>query len=285
MKLNCFEHVTIQIRSDFAITLVLMNTNLTNNASEFLKAAIQAACAAEQIILDYYSQQVQVDYKQDESPVTIADVEAERAIRKILTQAFPDHGFYGEETGQASMDADYIWLIDPIDGTKSFIREYPFFSTQIALMHQGEIIVGVSNAPGFNELAYAERNGGAYFNNKLIRTSSINTIKQASLSSGNIASLAGSNQWQAYGQLLQQVNRTRGYGDFYHYHLLACGKIDVIVESDLNILDIAALSLIVTEAGGVFTELDGSSINLETRTVLAAANQVLYDQVMDQLKI
>ncbi len=245
--------------------------------SPFLRVAIQAAEVAQVVIKKYYAQSLEVQLKEDQSPVTEADIETEKTIKSLIHGAFPDHGFLGEETGLTNPDAEYVWLTDPIDGTKSFIRQYPFFSTQIALMHHDELILGVSSAPLFNELAYAEKGNGAFLNDERIEVSMITDIKAATLSFGNIKTLAAGGQWQHLGEILQQVNRTRGYGDFYHYHLLAAGKIDVVVESDVNILDIAALSVIINEAGGVFTDLDGDALNLDTTSVLAAGSQELHD--------
>jgi histidinol-phosphatase len=239
--------------------------------SQFLSLAIEAAHAGEEVIRHYYNSNLKVSVKQDQTPVTVADIETEQKIKEVILGACPDHGFYGEETGKTNLDAEYTWLIDPIDGTKSFIRKCPFFSTQIALMRNNELVLGVSNGVMFDELAWASRDEGAYLNDIPIRVSGINSLQAASLSTGNIARLVGNPvAWAAVSQLMQSVNRTRGYGDFYHYHLLASGKIDLVVESDVNILDIAALSVIVNEAGGVFTDLDGNQPNLDTTSVLAA---------------
>jgi histidinol-phosphatase len=247
----------------------------------FLKTAIEAAEAAQKVIKKYYAGDFEVEIKPDDSPVTIADIETEKTIKKIILDAFPDHGFFGEETGKVNEDAEYNWLIDPIDGTKSFVRGYPFFSTQIALMKNGELILGVSNSPEFNEMAYAEKGQGAWLNGEKITVSDIDTIKQSALSTGNLGTIAAKPaQWNNLGALIQKVHRIRGYGDFYHYHLLASGKIDIIVESDVNILDIAALAVIVREAGGVFTDLSGGELSLETTTVLAANSTSLHQQVL-----
>ncbi len=250
----------------------------------FLQVALDAAKAGETVIRHYYSNNVKVTMKEDYTPVTVADVETEQKIKEVISAAYPEHGFYGEETWQTNLEAEYVWLIDPIDGTKSFVREYPFFSTQIALMHRGEIIVGVSNGVMFDECAWATRGQGAFLNGDAIHVSDINGLRDAALSTGNIASLAAdTNQWQGLGSLAQSVNRTRGYGDFYHYHLLASGKIEIIVESDVNILDIAALSVIVSEAGGVFTDLNGAQPGLDTRSVLAANSQDIHQQVTQSI--
>lgn len=249
-------------------------------SNPYLDVALQAAKAGEEVIRHYYDANVKVTMKEDYTPVTVADVETEKKIKEIILGAFPEHGFYGEETGKTNPDAEYNWLIDPIDGTKSFVRQYPFFSTQIALMHNNEMIVGVSNGVLFNELAWASKGEGAFLNGEPLQVSDITQLRDAALSMGNIATLAGqASRWQGAAKLAQQVNRTRGYGDFYHYHLLASGKIEIVVESDVNILDVAALSVIVNEAGGTFTDLEGQTLNLDSRSVLATSNDTLYQEV------
>ncbi|MFO8002735.1 inositol monophosphatase family protein [Thioalkalivibrio sp.] len=244
--------------------------------SPFMATAQAAADAAETVIRHYYEAGVEIQIKADATPVTRADVESEDAIRTVIRECFPDHGFYGEETGQSDIDADYVWLIDPIDGTKSFVRGYPMFSSQIALMHRGELILGVSNAPLFGQRAWAERGQGAFLNGRRIQVAPTATLEEATLSTGNLKTLALSPCWADLGALVARMNRVRGYGDFYHYHLLASGSIDLVVESDVNILDIAALAVIVREAGGVFTDLAGNALGLDTRDVLAAANHDLH---------
>lgn len=236
----------------------------------FLPVALEAAKAARELILSYYGGVFDIETKADQTPVTVADRGAEQVIRDTLRNAFPDHGILGEEYGSETGDTQFLWLVDPIDGTKSFVKHYGMFSTQIALMHGGKLILGVSCAPAMNELVWATRGGGAYDENGRLHVSNVNNISQASISTGNIQSLAAGNRWPALGQILANADRTRGYGDYYHYHRLAAGQLDAVIESDVNILDIAALKLIVTEAGGVFTDLDGMAVNLDTRSVLAA---------------
>jgi histidinol-phosphatase len=242
-----------------------------------MATAQAAADAAETVIRHYYEAGVEIEMKPDATPVTRADVESEEVIRAVIRERFPDHGFYGEETGQSDIDADYVWLIDPIDGTKSFVRRYPLFSSQIALMHRGDLILGVSNAPLFGQRAWAEKGQGAFLNGRRIHVAPTATLGEATLSTGNLKTLALSPSWADLGALVARMNRVRGYGDFYHYHLLASGSIDLVLESDVNILDIAALAVIVREAGGVFTDLAGHALNLGTRDVLAAATHDLHD--------
>jgi histidinol-phosphatase len=252
-------------------------------SSQELRAAREAAQAAAEVIRSYYGKNPQVRTKSDASPVTEADVRSEEVIRDILTRSFPSYGFYGEETGQHAMGAENIWLVDPIDGTKSFVRNCPFFSTQIALMRAGRLVLGVSSAPAYGELAWAEEGAGAFLNDERIHVSSVGELAETFVSTGNLKTLAASPQWGRFGQFVTRVSRLRGYGDFVHYHLLARGSVDVVIESDLNILDIAPLVVIVREAGGTFTDLQGRDITLRTTSALAT-NGALHSKVLEALK-
>ena len=251
--------------------------------SAHLDAALEAARAAAEVVRHYYQGNLKVTLKADKSPVTEADIETEKTIRAILAAKFPAHGFYGEETGQSAMDAEYVWVVDPIDGTKAFVREYPMFSTQIALMQRGRLVVGVSSAPIYGELAYGEIGVGAWLNEQPIRVSSIDTIEAAALSTGNLKSLATGPQWPAFGRLIGRLSRIRGYGDFLHYHLLASGRIDAVVESDVNVLDVGACAVIVEAAGGRFTDMGGQPFSI-TSTGVLASNGRLHDAVLAAMR-
>ena len=241
-----------------------------------LQIACQAADAADRIAMDYFGGSIQVETKSDDSPVTVADREAEQAIRETLSRHFPDHGIHGEEFGRAGT-GETVWLIDPIDGTRSFIRGLPFWSVQIALMHEGHIVAGVSSAPALGERATAIAGQGARLGDQALSVAATDTIEAADVSFGNLQTLAAdAPRWGRLATLVGRAARTRAYGDYWHYHQLARGGLDAVIESDVNILDIAALSLVVTEAGGVFTDLEGKPVGLETTSVLAAATPALH---------
>lgn len=249
---------------------------------EFLDQAKAAAEDAAAIIREHYDRAFDVQYKSDASPVTEVDIASERAIRARLEAAFPDHGFYGEELGQAQPDADYLWLIDPIDGTKSFVRHYPVFSTQIALMHKGELVLGVSSAPVYGQLAWAVKGEGAYMDGKRIAVDEAKPLARSILSTGNLNPLLDNPTALAkLAETMRGAHRHRGYGDFLHYHLLASGSIDMICEAEVNILDIAALTVIVREAGGVMTDLKGGEIGLDTTTVAAANSEQMHQLLLE----
>lgn len=234
-----------------------------------LAVARDAAAAAADILRHYWRAGVAVERKVDATPVTVADREAEAAIRAILHAAFPEHAIQGEEAGLVGESA-WRWLVDPLDGTRSFVRGTPFFSTQIALLHADELVLGVSSAPVYGEVYSARRGGGAWTaTGAPLQVADTAALAAASISFGNVQTLAAGQGWPVLAGLVREAERHRGLGDFCHYHLLARGALDLVVESDVNILDIAALVVIVREAGGVFTDLAGAPPGLATRSVLA----------------
>jgi histidinol-phosphatase len=250
--------------------------------SKELQAALDAAEAAAEIIRAHYGRDIGVRMKPDASPVTEADLLAEQVIRDMLSARFPAFGFYGEETGQHDMDAEAVWIVDPIDGTKCFVRGVPFFSTQIALWRDGRAVLGVSSAPVYGELAWAEEGAGAYLNGRPIRVSGISDLSDATVSTGNLKTLARSRQWASMGELTARAYSMRGYGDFVHYHLLARGALDAVIESEVSIYDVAALTVIIREAGGTFTDLKGEAPGLGLNTVLAT-NGPLHGEIREML--
>ena len=250
------------------------------------QVATAAADAASEVIMRYFQGDFDVELKADQTPVTVADRMAEDVIRETLLRSFPAHAIYGEERGMShgadEADSACTWLVDPIDGTKCFVRGYGMFSCQIALMHRGQLVLGVSTAPAMNEQAVAIKGEGATLGGSALHVSRVATIEAAAISTGNIGSLAQSDRWPALGRILAAANTTRGYGDFFHYHRLAAGQIDAVIESDLNILDIAALTVIVREAGGTVTDLDGRPIGMDTTSILAA-NPELHAVLLEAL--
>lgn len=247
--------------------------------NEFLKAALLAAQRADEISMKHFRKDVAVDIKPDQSPVTIADREAEKAIIAAIRNEFPDHGFLGEETGKSSNSSDYIWIIDPIDGTKNFIRNIPLFGTQIGLMHKDKLIVGISSMPAMGELLYAA-DGKAFLNGDPVGVSDISELAQSAIS------FAGLNRWPKQistaelFRLFGSIDRVRAFGDCYPFHLVATGRLEAVVQSMIHIWDIAALVAIIEAAGGKCTDFTGKPIGIES-TNLLATNGKIHDQILD----
>lgn len=250
--------------------------------SEYLTVALQAVAAAEKIILHYYQNGVSSDLKEDLSPVTIADREAEEAIKKLIKQHFPSHTFYGEEGEKVQLTdhQGYTWIIDPIDGTKSYMRHIPLFATQLALLKDGQLILGVSNAPLLKECMYAEKGQGCYLNGQRVHVGQAAQISDAYASFGGLKHFAKNDQLDAVVSLSQTAQWPRGIGDFWSYHLLAQGKIDIMIESSTKLWDIAAVKVLVEEAGGRFTQLDGQPITPASTSALAT-NGLLHQSVLE----
>ncbi len=239
--------------------------------SPFLRVGLKAAKEAEKVMMEHYSSgEIRPDFKPDNTPVTKADKEAERAIIQTIKKAFPDHGFLGEESGSHIKGSEHVWIIDPLDGTENFIRKIPIFATQIALMKGNELILGVSNAPAMKELMFAEKGKGAFLNGKQIHVSSTKEIPKAKVCYSGLKFFGEKGLLDGMLRLIKDCYRDRGYGDFWMYHLLASGKVDILAEPEVKIWDIAALKVIIEEAGGMMTDMFGNPVGLNTSTCLAA---------------
>ena len=242
--------------------------------TKYLSTAIKAAEVAAEIGMRYYGNKPKVEIKADQSPVTIADREIEYAVIKTVSKVFPNHGFLGEETGLTNKDADFLWIIDPIDGTKNFIDGIPLWGNLIALMHNGEIIAGVSNIPAMGELLWAEKGKGAFLNDKRVRVSKRNKLDQSSVSYGSLYAFKKAGKYRKVLTLIDSCKRQRCFGDCWPYHLLAAGKIDIVVESAINVYDIAPFDIIIREAGGKVSDLEGKKLSTSINGFLATNGQI-----------
>jgi histidinol-phosphatase len=218
--------------------------------------AIEAAQQAGQLARTYYESTFQVERKADSSPVTIADREAEQLIRTLITQHFPNDGLLGEEYGDQPGSTGYRWVIDPIDGTKSFVRHVPIWATLIGLEYRGEQIGGVVSIPVFNMTYRALRGAGAFLNERPIRVSTVDRLADALLCYSSIGWFSRVGREQTFLELANRTARQRGYGDFYGFVLVAEGAADVMIEHGVNPWDIVATKAIIEEAGGRFTDWD-----------------------------
>jgi histidinol-phosphatase len=224
--------------------------------------AVEAAQQAGNLARDYYETTFQVEHKADSSPVTIADREAEQRIRSLITRYFPNDGLLGEEYGDQPGTTGYRWVIDPIDGTKSFVRHVPIWATLIGLEYQGEQIGGVVYIPVFNMTYRALRGAGAFLNERPIRVSTVNQLADSLLCYSSIGWFSRVGRERTFLELAKRTARQRGFGDFYGFVLVAEGAAELMVEHGVNPWDIVATKALIEEAGGRFTDWD------DTPTVL-----------------
>lgn len=225
--------------------------------SEFLKMALRAGKLAEAEILKHFERGVSVEWKADLTPVTIADKKAEEVMRNFLLSEMPGAGFIGEEFGVESPEAKYQWIIDPIDGTKSFIRGVPLFGTLIALYRRDEPLVSVVNLPAEGRALYAAAGMGAFVDSKRVSCSKIKKLSDALVLSGTLNTIEKLGLGKAFTKLRQKASLYRGWGDCYGYFLVASGRAEVMVDPVVSLWDIAPFPLLFQEAGGKFSTLSG----------------------------
>ncbi len=221
------------------------------------EVAVEAAQQAGQLALGYFDTAVTVEWKQDRSPVTVADREAEALLRKTLLGAFPGDGFLGEESGDTPGPSGFRWIIDPIDGTRSFVRGVPLWGTLVGLEYKGEQIAGVAVAPALRQTYRALRGDGAYRDGRRIRVSDVATLAESHLFYSSVSWFVKAGAQDVFLKLAAQTQRQRGYGDFWGFVLVAQGSGDVMLEHGCHAWDLAALQVIVEEAGGRMTAWDG----------------------------
>jgi histidinol-phosphatase len=249
-----------------------------------LEAALEAARAGGAIALGWFRGAVRVSLKADRTPVTQADHEGERAIVERLRAALPDVGFLGEEFGAQGSQARR-WIIDPVDGTKNFVRGLPYWATLIALEEEGEITLGVVHAPAMGELYWARRGRGAWVNGAPLRVSTVGRLSEAMLvhSSLNLLRAAPDPRaWDGFVRLVDRTDRQRGFGDYFGYTVVLRGQAELMLEVDVKPWDLAPFKVLFEEAGGRFTDLDGRP-TIYSGTVLAS-NGRLHDAALAVLR-
>ena len=220
--------------------------------------AQEAARKAGDLARGFYETTFDVEKKADNSPVTIADKQAEQLIRQMVAQHFPDDGFLGEEFGDQPGASGFRWVIDPIDGTRSFVRHIPIWATLIGLEYRGEQIGGIAYIPVFDQMYRALRGDGAYVNDRRIQVSKEDKLSESLMCYSSIRWFQGAGREKTFLELVSKTQRQRGFGDFYGFVLVAEGAADLMLEHGVHEWDVSALKAIVEEAGGTFTDWKGT---------------------------
>jgi histidinol phosphatase-like enzyme (inositol monophosphatase family) len=224
---------------------------------DLLEIARRAALVAGEVIMPLYNAGTSVELKSDNTPVTIADKNAELAIREFLLRECPSHGVLGEEFPETPGDGRHRWILDPIDGTKSFIHHVPLFGTLIALERDGVPLVGVIACHAVGETASGATGVGAFLNGEPTRVSSVSELSDATLSMTSITRML-QGRVGGLSRLAAQCGLSRAWGDCYGYLMVAAGRAEIMLDPIMNLWDAAALYPIITEAGGGFSQWDGT---------------------------
>ena len=224
-----------------------------------LEVAIAAVQEAGRLTLDWFRGELEVEHKADASPVTIADRSAEQLMRATLAREFPDDGLLGEEFGALAGTSGRRWIIDPIDGTQSFIRGVPLYGVLLGLEDRGRCVVGAVGFPALGETYWAAQGAGAWLNGARIRASSVTRLADATILTSDAKPEHYGDFYPGYERLLRRTARQRGWGDCYGYALVARGAADVMVDPKLNPWDIAAILPLLEEAGAVFFDWSGAT--------------------------
>ena len=243
---------------------------------DLLAVATEAAYLGGRRTLAYFNSGIAVETKSDNTPVTRADRESEEVIRARILKTYPTHGILGEEGGAQAGDAAYRWIIDPIDGTKTFICGVPFYGVLIGVEVYGKPAVGVCYLPAFDEMVSAATGLGCHWNGRPARVSTVSKLEDAALLTTSVTSAsARSDAWE---KLVARTKLQRTWGDCYGYVLVATGRADIMVDPQMNPWDCAPFAPIMEEAGGRFTTWDGTPTIWGKDAV--ASNAALHAQVI-----
>jgi histidinol-phosphatase len=225
--------------------------------TSLLEEATRIAESASKTALSYFRQALLIEMKENHTPVTIADKKTEEMIRRELERLFPAHGILGEEFGPQGEKAEFIWTVDPIDGTRSFIRGIPLFGTLIGLLNRGEPIVGVMVLPALGETYVAAKGMGTFCNGTQLRVSATTSIEAAILSVGDVTCFEAAGKTSMLHTAMNKAELCRGYTDCFGHSLVMRGAVDAMIDPIVNVWDVAPLACLIREAGGDYCSLDG----------------------------
>jgi histidinol-phosphatase len=245
------------------------------------EVAVEAAAKAGDLALEYFDRDIAVEWKADQSPVTLADRDAEALLRTTVLGRFKSDGFLGEESGDTPGTSGYRWIIDPIDGTRSFVRGIPLWATLVGLEYNGELIAGVCRLPALKQTYRALRGDGAFRDERRLHVSSVDRLARAHVYYSSISWFKKAGVDRQFLALVDATERQRGFGDFYGFVMIAQGSGEAMIEYGVHPWDLGALVPLVEEAGGRMTTWDGER-DWQRPDVLAS-NGLLHAELMSRL--
>jgi histidinol phosphatase-like enzyme (inositol monophosphatase family) len=258
---------------------------MSDNLTSFLEFALDAAWQAGRVTLGYFQKNtttLAAERKADNSPVTIADRQSEQTLRQLIGRYWPAHSVIGEEFGETIGDSPYTWILDPIDGTKSFISGVPFYGVLLALVKDKQPLLGIAHFPALNETVYAAQGMGCYWNGRRAQVSAVDSLANAVLLTSELNSLAVGKRAAAWQRLVGATFFQRTWGDAYGYALVATGRAEIMLDPWMAIWDCGPLQVILEEAGGTFTDWKGNATIYAGESI--ATNGLLFEQVMSMVQ-
>lgn len=273
MKVIC---VTVNLRPTTEKNWLPIKHEENMNTQHLLNFALDAVWQAGRITLGHFQTAVSVQKKADNTPLTIADQQAEKKLRELISAAYPNHTIRGEEFADSESESRFTWIIDPIDGTKSFVCGVPIYANLLALMDGDEAIIGIMNFPALNETVYAVQGGGCFWNGRRASVSNTERLKDAVLLTSGLNYFK--EKQAAWNRLLEATYIQRTWGDAYGYALIATGRADVMTDPAMALWDIAPLKVIMEEAGGTLTDWQGEPTIYHEECV--ATNGRLHKEVL-----
>lgn len=222
-----------------------------------LEEATDIAERASNIALSYFRQPILIEMKENHTPVTVADKKTEEMIRSELKKAFPDHGILGEEFGEEPHNSDFVWTIDPIDGTRSFVRGIPLFGTLVGLLEKGEPVVGIMVLPALDETYVAAKGMGAFCDGVQLHVSATRAIENSLVSCGDTSCFEATGKEKYLQNLIKNAELVRGYTDCFGHSLVMRGAVDAMVDPMVSVWDVAPLACLIKEAGGEYFTFEG----------------------------
>lgn len=249
---------------------------------ELQSAAVDFAEAGGKSTLNYFKKSFELEFKSDETPVTNADRNAEKVIRELINSYYPNHGIIGEEFGRENEDSDVVWVLDPIDGTQSFIHGIPFYTTLIGILVKGQPEVGVIYAPALDEMVTAATGLGCRLNGTEIQTRNCEDLSKATFLTTDVTTYKEHGFQKPLESLLDSARIHRTWGDAYGHMMVAAGRADIMIDPVLSIWDAAALLPVLKEAGGSFTDVYGRA-TIETGNAIST-NKTLAKKIIPLFK-
>lgn len=254
---------------------------MAHNLDELISFANFLADESAIIIKKYFRNPLKIDEKEDETPVTIADKKTELKIRELIEIKYPDHGILGEEFASSNIDSEYLWVIDPIDGTRSFIAGHKDFGTLIALLHNNKPVIGIINCPIHEERWLGIKGKKTTMNGIEVQTSKIKDLKKSYVCTSGLY-FDNDHFRKGFDKIIQQTRYHRFGGDCYMYGMVASGYIEIVLEDTLKAHDYMALVPIIEGAGGKVSDKYGKNINIHSEgSVVASANDQIHKQLID----